>query len=341
MVQDQKQNPIQKRRRGRKRAKHLIDTPTIEVSKQSGGTNSGFTPLSERVIAETGNAGWEGSSTDPFDKLNMTPSFEGAKEKGNLGIMNTNRTNIKVNIPRGNLKISKDKSGNRPVNIVSDLTIAPNSLLRSKATYVPNTKGVFDPNTGGLTTGSELSSGGKFDKKVTGLNLNAGFKQSFGTKSAGNRSNKNYALNNNLSVEGGLNFNNLRTKKIKPYAKLSLNSSIGTDNIKKLKNKPFSANVGVTGSMSRTFGNKPSRSSDFVGPDRINPEHLTGSSNSLLTTGFNVGVKHKKSGISLNYSRSKNMSMAETYGLGTVGATGTSKENKISLKIPLGKIKTR
>ncbi len=93
--------------------------------------------------------------------------------------------------------------------------------------------------------------------------------------------------------------------------------------------------------MSRTFGNKPSRSSDFVGPDRINPEHLTGSSNSLLTTGFNVGVKHKNSGISLNYSRSKNMSMAEGYGLGTVGTTGTSKENKISLKIPLGKIKTR
>ncbi len=93
--------------------------------------------------------------------------------------------------------------------------------------------------------------------------------------------------------------------------------------------------------MSRTLGNKPSRSSDFAGPDRINPEHLTGSSNSLLTTGFNVGVKHKKSGISLNYSRSKNMSMAEGYGLGTVGTTGTSKENKISLKIPLGKIKTR
>ena len=213
MVQDQKQNPIQKRRRGRKRTKHLIDTPTIEVSKQSGGTNSGFTPLSERVIAETGNAGWRGSSTDPFDKLNMTPSFEGAKEKGNLGIMNTNRTNIKVNIPRGNLKTSKDKSGNRPINIVSDLTIAPNSLLRSKATYVPTTQGVFDPNTGSLTTGSKLSSGGKFDKKVTGLNFNAGFKQSFGTRSAGNRSNKNYALNNNLSAEGGLNFNNLRTKK--------------------------------------------------------------------------------------------------------------------------------
>lgn len=341
MAYKKSNNPVNKRRRGRRRSKHLIDTPTVEVSKQSGGTESGFTPLADRVIAETGNSGWEGSQTDRFNKLNMTPSFEGAKEKGDLGIMNTNRTNIKVNVPQGNLKISKDKSGNRPVNLTSDLTIAPNSLRRSKATYVPNTKPVFDPKTGGLTTGSELSSGGKFDKKVTGVNLNMGFKQAFGTNGKDQLSNKNFSLNNNLSIEGGLNFNNLRTKKVKPYAKLSLNSSINTDNIKSLRNKPFSANVGITGSMSRTFGNKPSRSSNFVGKGRLNPEYLTGSSNSLLTTGFGVGVKHKKSGVSLNYSRSKNMSMAEGYGLGTVNATGVSKENKISLKIPLGRIKTR
>ncbi len=62
MAYKKSNNPVNRRgRRRRKRAKHLIDTPTIEVSKQPGGTNSGFTPLSERVIAETGNAGWRSS----------------------------------------------------------------------------------------------------------------------------------------------------------------------------------------------------------------------------------------------------------------------------------------
>tara|TARA_R110000824_G_scaffold195282_1_gene377976 strand:- start:5754 stop:6953 length:1200 start_codon:yes stop_codon:yes gene_type:complete len=351
MVQDKKQNPIQKRRRRgrRKPSKHELDTPTIEISKQGSNGGSGFNQLQKAVISETGNADWngykaDGSKNDRFEQVNMTPSFEGGLVKGKLGIMNQNRTNINLNVPVGNRINGRNKSGNRPVNVKADFTIAPNSLLRSKPSYVPNNKAVFDPKTGGLTRGSELSSGGKFDKKVTGLNANIGFKQIIPVSGSSNVSQKNNALKNSISLEGGLNLNNLRSKAVKPYAKVSYNASIGTDEIRKLRNKPFSANVGVGGSMSRTFFNKPDVTKDFSVNTRLNPEYLTGSPNSLTNFNFSAGVKHKKSGISLNYTRSHNTSLAASNSdtsLTEYNPSSKTKENKISLKIPLGRIKNR
>ena len=338
-----------KNHRGRKRAKHELDTPTIEISKQGSNKGSGFNQVQKAVISETGNADWngykaDGSENDPFNKVNMTPSFEGQLIKGKLGIMNQNRTNINLNVPVGNRINGKNKSGNRPVNVKADFTIAPNSLLRSKPNYVPNNKAVFDPKTGGLTRGSELSSGGKFDKKVTGLNANIGLKQIIPVSGRSDVSNKNNALKNSISLEGGLNLNNLRSKAVKPYAKVSYNASIGTDEIRKLRNKPFSANVGVGGHMSRTFFNKPDVIKDFTSPSRVNPEYLTGSPNSLTNFNFSAGVKHKKSGISLNYTRSHNTNLSASNSdtsLTEYNPSSRTKENKISLKIPLGRIKNR
>lgn len=330
-------NPVQRRRRRRKRAKHLLDTPTIEVSKTTTPNN----PLNEKVIATTGKLGLSGDKA--MRNYDFTPHFKDQRTPGKIGIMGNNRTNIKLNVPLGNLKTSKDKTGTRPVNLTSNLTIAPNSLLRSDPKYTQGNNLQFNSQTGALEKAMVLTPGtGQFNKKVTGFNANIGFSKNIGAMRRPTMANtKNEALSNQFNIEGGLNFNNLSDRAVKPYAKVNLLAGINTDKIRKIANSKigdkFSLGLNAGLGLGTTFFNKSRnpQSKNYLGDQsRVKPEHLDGSPNSFQDLSFGANLTHKKTGISLGYSRSKTSNISNN-------AQGINKSNKISLNIPLGKISRR
>lgn len=337
MAYKKSNSPVQRRRRRRKRVKHLLDTPTIEVSKTTTPNN----PLNEKVIATTGKSGI--SSDIKTMDYDFNPYFKDQGTPGKIGIMGNNRTNIKLNVPLGNLRTSKDRTGTRPVNLTSNLTIAPNSLLRSKPEYTQGNNFKFNAQTGVREKVNILTPGtGQFNKKVTGLNANIGFSKNIGGFAVSTT--KNEALNSQINVEGGLNFNNLSDRAVKPYAKVNLKGGINTDKIRKIANSKigdkFSLGINTGLSLGTTFFNKSRNpeSKNYLGnQSRVKPEHLDGSPNSFQNLSFGAKLTHKKTGISVGYSRSK------THNISNNATTSgkTNRDNKISLNIPLGKISRR
>jgi len=339
MAYNKSNNPMQRRgRRRRKGAKHLLNTPTIEVSKTTTPNN----PLNEKVIASTGKLGISGDQK--MKDYDFTPYFKDQRTPGKIGIMGNNRTNIKLNVPLGNLKTSKDRTGNRPVNLTSNLTIAPNSLLRSDPKYTQGNNLQFNSQTGALEKAMVLTPGtGQFNKKVTGFNANIGLSKNIGAfrRDKNQNTNKDIALSNQFNIEGGLNFNNLSDRAVKPYAKVNLKAGINTDRIKKVANSKignkFSLGVNAGLGLGTTFFNKSTNpdSKNYLGDQtRAKPEHLDGSPNSFQDLSFGANLTHKKTGISLGYSRSKTSNISNN-------AERINKNNKISLNIPLGKLSRR
>lgn len=328
------------RRRRRKRAKHLLDTPTIEVSKTTTPNN----PLNEKVIAATGKSGL-GSDIKTMN-YDFNPYFKDQGTPGKIGIMGNNRTNVKLNVPLGNLRTSKDRTGTRPVNLTSNLTIAPNSLLRSKPEYTQGNNFKLNARTGVREKVNILTPGtGQFNKKVTGVNANIGFSKNIGAMSKPSRgSSKDVALNNQFNIEGGLNFNNLSDRAVKPYAKVNLKTGVNTDKIRKIANSKigdkFSLGLNAGLGLGTTFFNKSRNpeSKNYLGnQSRVKPEHLDGSPNSFHDLSFGANLKHKKTGISLGFSRSKTSNISNN----SANVGRTNRNNKIYLNIPLGKISRR
>tara|TARA_R100001198_G_scaffold87026_1_gene61955 strand:+ start:758 stop:1750 length:993 start_codon:yes stop_codon:yes gene_type:complete len=330
MAYKKSNNPVQRRRRRRKRAKHLLDTPTIEVSKTTTPNN----PLNEKVIATTGKTGL-GSDMKTMD-YDFNPYFKDQGTPGKIGIMGNNRTNIKLNVPLGNLRTSKDRTGTRPVNLTSNLTVAPNSLLRSKPEYTQGNNLQFNSQTGSLEKAMVLTPGtGQFNKKVTGFNANVGFSKNIGAMRMPTMGNtKDQALNSQFNIEGGLNFNNLSNRAVKPYAKVNLKTGVNTDKIRKIANSKigdkFSLGLNAELGLGTTFFNKSKTS-------KVKPEHLDGSPNSFQNLSFGAKLTHKKTGVSLGYSRSKNHNISNNM----TSSGKTNRDNKISLNIPLSKISRR
>jgi len=343
MAYNKSNNPTQRRgRRRRKGAKHLLNTPTIEVSKTTTPNN----PLNEKVIATTGKLGLSGDAGMSQRNYDFTPYFKDQQTPGKIGIMGNNRTNIKLNVPLGNLKTSKDRTGTRPVNLVSNLTVAPNSLLRSDPKYTQGNNLKFNSQTGALEKAMVLTPGtGQFNKKVTGFNANIGFSKNIGAfRRPDPRTTKDFALNNQFNLEGGLNFNNLSDRFVKPYAKIGLKTGVNTDRIKKIANSKigdkFSLGLNAGLGLGTTFFNKSRNpdSKNYLGDQsRVKPEHLDGSPNSFQDLSFGANLTHKKTGISLGYSRSKISNISNN----SANVGRTNRNNKISLNIPLGKISRR
>ena len=295
------------------------------------------------IIGAAAYGGLSGDAGMSQRNYDFTPYFKDQQTPGKIGIMGNNRTNIKLNVPLGNLKTSKDRTGTRPVNLVSNLTVAPNSLLRSDPKYTQGNNLQFNSQTGALEKAMVLTPGtGQFNKKVTGLNANIGFSKNIGAMRRPTMANtKNEALSNQFNIEGGLNFNNLSDRAVKPYAKVNLLAGINTDKIRKIANSKigdkFSLGLNAGLGLGTTFFNKSRnpQSKNYLGDQsRVKPEHLDGSPNSFQDLSFGANLTHKKTGISLGYSRSKTSNISNN-------AQGINKSNKISLNIPLGKISRR